>query len=230
MVQIGAKSEERLSKLKTKFSNLVRFPWKKSDKRILGPNASTSISEDMQKEQLVRGRSFPIQSDTLFPKRLGKTQMRTSLAAGRPIGRPDRECFRRHWKNDKLKEDEHFIRKRREDIKPRNKTMQLGKLQEDTSTQIAFNTRGMKRPKLSDVHNPNFRLRLYRELNVVRKPTEPTFKSKSPWSRSKPIAMNKDQRFDRHACLKKGNFYIRKGSTLKSMESSDDEDIFALDI
>jgi len=230
MVQIEAKSEERLSKLKTKFSNLVRFPWKKCDKRILGPNSSTSISEDMQKEQLVRGRSFRSHSGTLFPKRLGKTQMRTSHAAGRPKGHPDREYFWRHCKNDKLKEDEHFIRKRSEDIKPFNNTIQLGKLQEDSSTQSTFNTRGMKRPMLSDVHNQNFRIRLYRELNVVRKPTKPILKSTSPWPRSKPIAMNKEQRFDRHVSLKKGNFYIHAGSTWKSMESSDDEDVFALDI
>jgi len=230
MVQIEAMSEDRLSKLKTKFWKLVPFQLKKSDKRIIGPNSCTSISVDMQKEQLVRGRSFRCPSDNIFPKRLGKTQMRTSHAAGRPKGHPDRECFRKQRKNNKRKEDEHCIRKRSEDIKIRSNTMQLGKLHEDSNTQSTFNTRGMERPMLSDVHNPNFRIRLYRELNVVRKPTKPTFKSTSPWSQSKPIAMNNEQRFDRHVSLRKGNFFIHKGSTRKSIESSDDEDVFALDI
>merc|ERR1719320_557742 len=100
--------------------------------------------------------------------------------------------------------------------------MKLGHLQEDSNAYCAFNTRSMKRPKLSDVHISNFRIRLYRELNVVRKPIKSTFKSASLWSRSKPITMNREQTLDHRGNDKEGKFALRTGSTRKSIECSDD--------
>jgi len=205
---------EYLSKRNTKFWSLVGFSWKKIAKRISGRNSSATISEKVNKKPPFEGEPYPTHSDS-FPKRFNIT----SHEGGRSKGHTDRQGCRRHFENHKRNEEiHHIIRNNVENIEDH--------LQEDSNA--ALSKWGLKRPKLSDVHNPNFRLRLYHELNVVRKPRICIFKSIG--SRSKPITMNKEQTLDRRSIDKECKVLIHTGGIRQSMVYSDDEEIFALDI
>jgi len=221
-------SEKHFPPQKTRFSSLVRFPWKKFTKRTSRANSSSSISKDVQNELLLKGRPFRRHSGTPVLKRAGKNRKRKPHASGRRKGHTDRGTYLRHFKNDKRNNEKHQVAERSSESY--HKTIELEQLQEDSNSYGVSNLRSLKRPKLSDVHNPNFRIRLYRELNVVSKPINSTFKTASRWSRSKPITMNKEQILDRRGIDKEGKSSIIIRSTRQSMDSSDDEDIFALDI
>jgi len=234
-------SEEHLSQRKTKFSSLVRFPWKNStkrtsranswknsSKRISRANSRNFISEDIHKKTLVKGRSFRSHSDSLVSKQFGKNLNRASHVHGRPKGYSDHGCYRRHFKNDKTRERKHVVRKSSKGSEPQ--TMKRENLRGDSNTDSAFNMGGLKRPKLSPGHNTNFRIRLYVELNVVKKPIDSTFKSASRFSRTKPIAMTKEKPFDLRGSDKDGKFPIHTGRASQSKGCSEDEEIFALDI
>jgi len=222
MVVHTARIGEGLSNRKTKLASLVRFPWKIS-KRNLG---ATSISEDKHTKSVFTDQTNRSRSDTSFPKRIGRSQSRTLHVSGRAKGDSDHKCNRRHFHNVKCNEVKpHIIRKYRNDTEPRRKIMKFDQLQEVSNT--AFSNRGLKRPKSSNVHNSNFRMRLYLELNVVKKPPRrPTYYSTFPCLRSKPIIMNKEQTIDRDTSDKGGKFSIHTGQSMVS----DDEEIFALDI
>jgi len=127
------------------------------------------------------------------------------------------------------KNKNHIIGKSGKDIGPRDKTVELDKLQEGSNRFCIGKTRDLKRSKLYDVHYSNLRLRLYRELNVVRNPIKSTFKSAS-WSLSKPVAMNREPLADCSGIDHKPKSSLHVGSTRESMDWSDDECIFALDL
>jgi len=100
-----------------------------------------------------------------------------------------------------------------------------------------FETQGLGRPNLSDVLSSNFRIRLYRELNVVQSRLK---KSKAPgyisgvrkYARevpcSMPIATGMEQRFD-HDEGSMNRKWVEH-NTFQTAERLDIEDIFVLDI
>merc|ERR1719320_2431846 len=221
-------SEKHLPEQKTRFSSLVRFPWKRYTKRNSRANSNASVSKEVQQKQLLKGRSFRRRSDTPVLKRVSKNENRTSHAGGRPKGRSDRGSCLMHFKNDKRNKEKHQEVGRVSEACHR--TIKLEQLQEVSLSYGVSKLRGRKRPKLSDVHNSNFRVRLYHELNVVSKPINSTLKAASLWSRSKPITINREQTFDRRGIGKDGKLCIITGNIRQSMGCSDDECIFALDI
>jgi len=209
-------SEQYLSKRKTKFSSLVRFLRKKSKKWSSRRNSTISISEDMHKKVLSKGRSYRISPVT---KRFGDS--RTSHVGGRSKGLLDVGSYQRHFKNDqRVKRKDLLSRKSYEESETHHKTMQHDKLHKDSKIKSSFKTQGLKRPKLTDEHNSNFRTRLYYELNVLAKPIKPRFKS--------AITMNKEQTLI--SCWSRRDFSTHTAVTRQSTYDSDDEDVFQLDI
>jgi len=209
-----------------KFSSLIRFPRKKSTKRSSRTNSSISISEDMHEKVLSKGRPFRISPVT---KRFGDS--RTSHVGGRSKGHLDVGSYQRHFKNDQLIKGKYLVsRKSSEESEAHHKTMQHDKLHKDSNVNSAFKTQGLKRPKLSNVLNSNFRTRFYYELNVLAKPIKPRFKSASRSSRLNPITMNKEQPLVRCWSRREGYFSTHTAVRRQSTHGSDDEDIFVLDI
>lgn len=94
-------------------------------------------------------------------------------------------------------------------------------------------------PNLSDVQRSNFRMRLYLQLNVVKRKNETPsylYSSSSERSnlktlsleRSKPIAIHARRFSDFHYGSSDSKF--REGKTSQSDRESDNEDVFVLDI
>jgi len=212
-------SEKKVSQPKSRFW----FPWKNCTKRT-----SRANSKDVQNKLLLKCRSFRRHFQTPVLKRAVKNQNVKAHASGRLKGHTDRGSHLRHLKNDNRKNEKHQVAERSSESY--HNTIQLEQLHEDSNSYGVSNVQVLKRPKLSDVHNPNFRIRLYRELNVVSKPINSTFKRASRWSRTKPITMNREPIYDHRGIDKVGKPFIIPGSTRQSMDSSDDEDVFALDI
>jgi len=212
-------SEKKNSQPKSRFW----FPWKNFTKRT-----SRANSKDVQNKLLLKCRPFRRHFETPVLKRAVENQNVKAHASGRQKGHTDRGSHLRHLKNDNRKNEKHQVAERSSESY--HNTNQLEQLHEDSNSYGVSNLQGLKRPKLSDVHNPNFRIRLYRELNVVSKPINSTFKTASLWPRSKPITMNREHIFERHGIDKEGKSSTIIGSKRQSMDSSDDEDIFALEI
>jgi len=224
-----AKEDEFLSPRKRKFSSVFRFLRKKSTRLSLTAKPNTYVMEDKVKKARLEGRSFRSHSNSTVPKRLGKPRNRISNVIGQTKGYSIRRSYRRQFKNEVCsKENYDGHGKSNGDSEQRHKTMELNHVQEDSKTNSAFKMRG--HPKLSNIHNPNFRLRLYHELNVVSKPNNSSIKPVVPWSRSKPIAINTEQMTDFHGSVNELKSFTHTNGARQSIKSSDDEDVFVLDI
>jgi len=186
-------------------------------KRCMKPpklsNVNTPVSEDMNKKLFLEDRSLGTHSEAL---RVGKYRSKISHVVGRPKGHSDRRIYR-----SKRNQEKNVIRGTIVENEPLNKTQ----LQEDSG---ALKKRDTKPPKLSNVRNWNFRVRLYRELNVVSKPIK--LKRGSLRSKSNPITLNREQKFNYRGSAYERKFSSCNGSTRQSLICLVDEEVFVLDI
>jgi len=223
-----AKGEDFLSERKSKFSNVVRFLRKNSRRLSLRAKSSTYVLDDMVSKLSLEGRSFRSHSDAPVLKSIVKNQNRVSNVIGQPKGHSIRSSNRRQFNINECNKENYDGYGKSSGESERHKTMELNHVQEDSKANSAFKMRS--HPKLSNIHNSNFRLRLYHVLNVVSKPSNFTINPVVTWSRSKPIAINKEQMIDFHGSANERKSFTQINGTRQSMECPDDEDVFVLDI